>query len=147
MKDARTEYSDIIDLPHHVSKKHAPMSPTARAAQFSPFAALSGYDDLIEESARWTQERSELDESEKERLDRVLRFLFQTGAPADITWFVPDARKRGGSYRTEHGTISRFDGMNRSIALSGGQTIPIDEITGVASDAFEYGDAADVYEM
>ena len=147
MNDAKAEYADIIGLPHHVSKKHAPMSPTARAAQFSPFAALSGYDDLIEESARWTQERSELDESEKERLDRVLRFLFQTGAPAEITWFVPDTRKSGGSYRTERGTVDRFDGMRRSITLSGGQTIPIDEITGISSDAFEHAAAPDSLEM
>ena len=143
MKDAKIEYADIIDRSHHVSRKRAPMSPLARAAQFSPFAALTGYDDLIAESARWTQERSELDESEKERLDRVLRFLFQTGAPADITWFIPDARKRGGAYRTERGTIDRYDGMKRSITLSNGQTIPIDEISDIASDAFERAAAHD----
>ena len=137
------QYDDILDLPHHVSQRHVQMPKGNRAAQFSPFAALTGYDDLIAESARWTQERSELDESEKERLDRVLRFLFQTGAPADITWFIPDARKRGGAYRTERGTIDRYDGMKRSITLSNGQTIPIDEISDIASDAFERAAAHD----
>ena len=137
MKDTGKEYADIIDRPHHVSKKRAPMSLLARAAQFSPFAALTGYDDLIAESARWTQTQAELDESEKERLDRILRFLFQTGAEADITWFVPDGRKQGGAYRTARGTIARYDGLKRSITLSEGQTIPVDDISSIASDAFE----------
>ena len=137
MKDAGKEYADIIDRPHHVSKKRAPMSMLARAAQFSPFAALTGYDELIAESARWTQTQAELDESEKERLNRILRFLFHTGAGADITWFVPDGRKQGGAYRTVQGTIVRYDGLKRSITLSEGQTISIDDISDISSDAFE----------
>ena len=137
MKDARTEYADIIDLPHHRSRKHAPMSLTARAAQFSPFAALTGYDDLIAESARWTQTQTELDESEKERLNRILRFLFQTGAPADITWFVPDDRKEGGAYQTDRGSISQYDGLKGSITLNSGQTIPVNDISSISSEAFD----------
>ena len=136
MKDARIEYADIIDRPHHVSRKRAPMSLTARAAQFSPFAALTGYDDLIAESARRTQDQAELDESEKERLGRKLRFLFDTGSEAAITWFVPDEKKSGGAYRTVRGSVVRYDGLRRSITLDGGLTIPIDDIRSIASDDF-----------
>ena len=145
MKNARMEYADIIDLPHHISKVRVPMSPEARAAQFAPFKALTGYDDLILESARLTGDRRELDESEKERLNRILHFLFQTGAPAEITWFIPDGRKTGGEYRKEKGTIVRFDGMKRCITLSEGQVIPIEEIAGIDSDAFERAAEYDGY--
>ncbi len=140
MKDARIEYADIIDRPHHVSKRRAPMSLRDRAAQFSPFAALTGYDDLIAESARWTQSQAELDESEKERLGRTLRFLFETGAQAVFTWFVPDEKKQGGAYRTLCGTMARYDGMRRTITLAGGQIIPVDDIRSVECDVFDQAD-------
>ena len=137
MKDARIEYADIIDLPHHVSKKRAPMSLTDRAAQFSPFAALTGYDDLIAESARWTEAQAELDESEKERLGRALRFMFDSGTEAVYSWFVPDERKPGGAYRESRGTMVRYDGSARRITLDSGETIPIDAIRAIESDDFD----------
>ena len=137
MKDAKIEYADIIDRPHHVSKTRAPMPLTERAAQFSPFAALTGYDDLIAESARWTLERPDLDESEKERLGRQLRFLFETGAEADYLRFVPDESKPGGAYSTDRGILVRYDEISRTVTLDSGLTIPIDDIHGISSDAFD----------
>ena len=137
MKDARIEYADIFDKPHHVPKKRAPMSLTDRAAQFAPFSALTGYEDLIAESARWTETQAELDESEIERLDRALRFLFETGAQAEITWFVPDERKQGGAYRSVRGTVWRYDALAGTIVLDCGQEIPIGAISCIESDAFD----------
>ena len=141
MRDARDEYADIIDLPHPVSEKHPPMSRTGRAAQFSPFAALTGYDDLIRESERETDARTELDENGVEALDRKLVFLLsQNEAPEAIfTYFVPDEKKSGGAYRSVAGRILRYDRFARSLTLSGGETVFIDDIRDIESDAF--GDA------
>ena len=116
------------------------MSLADRAAQFSPFAALTGYDDLITESARWTMERPELDESEKERLGRRLRYLFESGAEASFLRFVPDGSKPGGAYCTEHGILVRYDGIGRTVTLDSGLTIPVDDILGISSDAFDETD-------
>lgn len=97
-------YYDMLDLPHHQSSTRLHMSMSNRADQFSPFAALTGYDDEVRETARLTDEKIELSDTDKERLDKKLRFLSPTildDRPAVfITYFVPDAKKAGEAYTT-----------------------------------------------
>ena len=96
-------YSDIINLPHHVSVKHPQMSMTERAAQFNPFAALTGYDDAVEETARLTESQAELTESRKAALDEALREILsaETRPQVTIRYFLPDEKKAGGRYVTK----------------------------------------------
>ena len=130
MDNARIEYADIIDREHPVSAKHPPMSRLNRAAQFAPFAALTGYDDLIRESERETDARTELDESSIEELNRKLVWLLRQDDPpeASFTFFVPDSKKAGGAYETVAGRLLRYDPLSRSITLGGGETLFIDDI-------------------
>lgn len=130
-------YDDIIHLPHHVSKTHPQMSMLNRAAQFSPFAALTGYEGQIGEAARLTDERMELSENEKEQLDEKLRFLFDClddRPTVRITYFVPDRRKTGGSYITAAGIVKKIDVSGQRIVLyaengiSDGTSISIGDI-------------------
>ena len=121
-------YDDIIDLPHHVSKKHPQMSMLDRAAQFSPFAALTGYGDAIDEAARVTEAQIELDDSERQEIDRVLREAYETGSPVEITHFIPDERKAGGAYVVTAGVIKAIDPVNRVVELKSRVKIRIDRI-------------------
>ncbi len=126
------KYDDIIDLPHHVSKRHPRMPISARAAQFSPFAALSGYEDAIEETERITEKRRDLDENMKAILDERLTAILSSGdshAPAEIEYFVPDARKSGGETRVANGRIMKVDRASSSLVLDSGERIPISSIT------------------
>ena len=109
MKD---QYDDIINLPHHVSKTRPQMSMVDRAAQFSPFAALTGYDAAIKETGRLTDEKVNLSEEEKEALDRKQQILMEWlgDHPAlTITFFVPDEKKSGGAYMTKSGNLKKID--------------------------------------
>ena len=128
------KYDDIINLPHHVSRTHSPMDMMERAAQFSPFAALTGYEDAAKETRRLTQPRIELDESEKEVLDQQLHKLeaaFPETPSAAFTYFIPDIRKEGGTYRTVSGKIRKIDSYRRMIILESGEQIPIEEIINI----------------
>ena len=121
--DPRVVYADIIDLPHPRSAKHPQMSLYDRAAQFAPFAALSGYDEMIDEEVRRTEAQIELGEAETDRLNAsltgILRELKAGKKPVcEITYFVPDARKEGGSYVTAREEIRRFDAGERKLILS-----------------------------
>ena len=129
--DARKEYGDIIDREHYVDPNHPQMSRLNRAAQFSPFAALTGYDDLIDEAARQTDEWAEPDESAKEEIGRRLNDLLHAKQPAvaEITYFVHDAKKRGGAYHTVSGTIRKYDEFKREIYLDSGDVIGLDTVT------------------
>lgn len=120
-------YDDIIDLPHPTSERHPRMPMENRAAQFSPFAALSGYDDAVKETARLTDGKIDLTEEEKSILDARLQRL-TPGENAAITYFQPDARKQGGAYLTAFGEVKRIDGAAREIVLMDGRRIPIDDI-------------------
>ncbi len=127
-----SEYDDIINLPHHVSVRHPQMDLIKRAAQFAPFAALTGYDDAIEETARLTQERITLEEDSLEELDRALAVIRNTPAKeraAEITYYVPDERKEGGEYRTITAAVLRIDDTAREIVLEGKRRISMDRIT------------------
>lgn len=135
------KYDDIIRLPHHVSARHPRMSALARAAQFSPFAALSGYDAAIRETARQTGRRIELGEDERERLNEKLRLLMDAEADhpaASFTIFVPDERKEGGSYTSVSGFVKRVDAVNHTVLLAGGREIPIEDVYGIECDLFDW---------
>ena len=113
-------YDDIINLPHHVSERHPHMSVSDRAAQFAPFAALTGYGDVIKETARLTETRPELSEDEKARMDQTLRAVLNTqgeNAGIVVTYFVPDARKSGGAYRRAAGKLRRVDEAEDTLIL------------------------------
>lgn len=124
-------YDDIIDLPHPVSRKHPQMAREDRAAQFAPFAALTGYEAAVKEAARRTEEKIQLSEEEKNALDQTLQTILQQPGPGtelSVTWFLPDTKKSGGSYRTTAGFIKKVDAFARSILLQDGTRIPMDDI-------------------
>lgn len=132
-------YDDIIGLPHHVSDKHPHMTPLDRAAQFSPFAALTGHEDAIKETARLTDERIELDESSKEMLDarlQILREYLSDHPSITFTYFEQDEKKQGGQYVTTTGTVKKIDEYHHKIVLSDGATILIDELVAIEGDIF-----------
>ncbi len=130
MKEKGTHrYDDIIHLPRHVSPTRPRMSRLERAAQFSPFAALTGYEEAVREEARLTEERIELDDTEIADLDTKLRFLRDhPGARASVVFFRPDKRKAGGAYVTAAGGIKKIDPIERTVTMQAGETIPIDSI-------------------
>ena len=147
------KYDDIINLSRPVSEKHRPMPLADRAAQFAPFAALTGHGEAVKETARLTETRVEMDEYEKEILRGQLQQLADgvqswnaAGLPVEerpaviITYFVPDALKEGGAYVTASGQVKKFDQYLRQIVLKddGGewQEIPLDEIIRVEGEIF-----------
>ena len=122
-------YDDIIDLPHHVSSTHPQMSMLNRAAQFSPFAALSGYGEAIGEAARLTDRRVELTEAEKSAINGKLTAISRRlPAEVSITYFVPDRFKEGGRYVTEAVTVKRIIPTEARIALTDGRGIDLDAV-------------------
>ena len=126
------KYDDIIDLPRPVCTRSSRMTNYDRAAQFSPFAALTGFDAAIEESGRLTDTRIELDEMEKLQLNEVLCEIQQklSSQPTiTATYFVYDVRKSGGAYLTVQGCVKKLDTHSGCILLTDGRTIPIREIT------------------
>ena len=134
--DEARRYDDIIDLPHHVSQTHPRMSMLNRAAQFAPFAALTGYGAAIDEAARLTQRRIELSEGEQEALNEKLSALAKRlPAEARITRFVADPRKEGGRYLEENVTVRRILPGEGSMILTDGRAIDLDcviDVEGIA---------------
>lgn len=131
MNKGNDKYGDIIHLPHPTSRRHPRMSVYERAAQFSPFAALTGYDAAVKETARLTEQRIELDEYEKSALDERLQYLqahLNEQPVVTITYFKPDARKTGGIYLTVTGIIKRIDSHERCIILMDDTRIPLHDI-------------------
>ncbi len=132
-------YDDIIHLPHHVSKTRPQMSMMDRAAQFSPFAALTGYDAAIKETGRRTDEKIELSEDAKHVLDRKQGYLadmFYKHPEISVTYFLKDTRKAGGTYQIETGRLKRIDEHERLMILSNGHKIPLDDIFNIECDLF-----------
>ena len=124
-------YNDIIHLPHPQSKERPHMSNYDRAAQFSPFAALKGYDDGIEEAARFTEEQTELDESRIEAINEALLCIKAAeGAHpcVRVTYFRADERKAGGAYRTTEGTVKKIDERARRILFEDGEAVPFRDL-------------------
>ena len=123
-----TEYDDIIDLPRPKSK-HEPMPMSDRAAQFSPFAALTGYGDAIDETARLTDARIELSEEERAELDYKQQYLSTLDSTmVTVTYFVPDSRKSGGAYVTHTGVLKRVDEVESMVVFKDGLRVPLDEV-------------------
>ena len=124
-------YDDIIALPHHVSAKRAGMTLTDRAAQFSPFAALTGYEAVIEETGRLTEVCTELTEGSKEELNRCLLVIqdrLEEQPPVSVTYFRPDDKKSGGAFLTVTGKVKKLDEYEGMLVFTDGQKIPIDRI-------------------
>ena len=125
------KYDDIINLPHHISKTHPRLSMEQRAAQFAPFAALTGYGDSIKETARLTDNRIELNEEEKENINIKLQELkskISTMPQVTITYFVPDVKKAGGEYITKMNRLKKIDEYKKTIILDDKTIIPINEV-------------------
>ncbi len=125
------KYEDIINLPHHVSKKHPQMSLDARSAQFAPYSALTGYDDEIKETTRLTSKRKEIDEELKEilnlKLQKIQEIILQK-PKVTFTYFIPDLKKEGGAYVTVTGNVLKIDNFKQIIILENKKEIPICEI-------------------
>ena len=134
------KYDDIIKLSHHISKKHPQMSMEERAAQFAPFAALVGYEDAVEETARITTKRIELNEEEKNILDMKLQILneqirIQIYPNVTIMYFVPDLKKDGGKYIKISGTVKKIEEYKQLIILDDKTEIPINEIISINGES------------
>ena len=124
-----SKYDDIISLPHHVSQDRPHMSRAARAAQFAPFAALTGYHAAIDETARMTETEREQDGDGRERLDGVLQsFLAAGGGALTVVYFAEDARKAGGQYMTYTGVLRRVDGSRMRLDFADGTSIDMARI-------------------
>ena len=126
-------YDDIIHLQRPISKHHSPMPAEERAAQFSPFAALTGYEDVIEETARLTVSPIELDEDAKQELNRRLtelseRIRREGNCLAELTWFEPDGLKLGGAYVTRPAEVRQVDQDHRLLELEDRSVIEIDRL-------------------
>ncbi len=125
------DYSDIINLPHHVSHNHPQMPMMARAAQFAPFAALTGYNAVINETARLTDRRVELEEYDNERLNRIFSELIDSleeHPVVTVSYFKPDEHKAGGAYVTVTGQLKKIDTYEQLMVMEDGTAIPIGNI-------------------
>ena len=132
-------YDDIIHLPHRVSAVHPPMDVADRAAQFSPFAALTGHDAAIHEAARLTDQKMELDENRKAILNEKINVLIgklREHPAVTITRFVPDDKKDGGYYTSINGMIRKIDEYEGMIVLMDETRIPLDDVIEIEGDVF-----------
>ncbi len=130
----KRSYSDIINLSHHRSPKRQPMSQEMRAAQFAPFAALTGYDESISETARLTSKKIEPDDETAERLNETLVLLsekIKSRPTVKVCYFVPDGLKQGGKYVCETGNLRVIDTFNRLLVFTNGMKINIDDILNI----------------
>ncbi|MBQ8780427.1 MAG: hypothetical protein IJZ72_01945 [Oscillospiraceae bacterium] len=133
-------YDNIINLPHHVSDKRSRMSQRDRAAQFSPFAALTGYDDKIDETARLTDEKAELTEDMKAELDYKTSLLLENineMVCVKVVYFTPDSDKQGGAYQIKQGTLRRIDTVSMEFIFTDGFTVKTEDIYSIESDLFK----------
>lgn len=141
------KYDDIINLPHHVSRKHPQMSLLNRAAQFSPFAALTGHDAAIRETARLTDSLAELGEYRKEQLDAQLQLIIKNldqHPECEITYFQPDHKKDGGSYVTIRGRIKKIDEYEHLITFTDGTALPIKHLFSIKAELFRDMELSDM---
>lgn len=133
------KYNEIMGLPHHVSKTRPQMPMSDRAAQFAPFAALTGYDAAIKETGRLTDERIELDVEALSALDMKYQILMEAldEAPeVTITYFQPDERKAGGKYVLAVGAVKKIDDFERRITMRDGTRIPMDDVLSIDGEMF-----------
>ena len=151
MLEQQNPYADIISLPHHKAADRPHMSLYDRAAQFSPFAALTGFEGVIAETGRMTERKIEVSENEKILLDQKLTLIddvIQDGHYPVITlvFFVPDARKEGGEYQAFTGQVRQIDVIDRKVVFfaghgrSAGKTVFIDDIMEIHGELVDYMD-------
>ncbi len=130
-------YDDMLDFPHHVSSVHPQMPVKERAAQFAPFAALTGYGDVIQETGRQTCPKLELSESAQEEIKRKLDWLAAHAGQRPqitVTYFLPDQKKEGGAYVTMSGTVKRVDDVGHVLRFEGGEDVKIADILELAGN-------------
>ena len=133
------QYDDIIQLPHHVSLTRPQMSMQDRAAQFSPFAALTGYDAAVKETARLTDKKIVLDEEALTFLNRKYQILvdrLDERSEVIITYFKPDAKKSGGAYVEIAGAVKKVDDFERIIVMMDGTKLPMDDVLDIEGEIF-----------
>lgn len=133
------KYDDIIHLPHHVSDHRAPMSMIDRAAQFSPFAALTGYEAAIAEATRLTDRRIELDENRRAELNERIRIIkdnINACHPITITYFEEDLRKTGGAYVSVTGRVGKISAYECSVIMEDGLEIPFEDVLEIEGPIF-----------
>lgn len=132
-------YEDIVNLPPHISKRHPQPTMMDRAARFAPFAAITGYEEMVLEEARVTEERVDLDEGAlsllNEKLNMIQEFLDEE-PEITITYFEPDKKKSGGAYVSVTGTVKRIDEYERIILMNDGKKIRIEDIYAIGSNLF-----------
>ena len=134
-----SKYDSIMNLPHHVSKTRPQMPMSDRAAQFAPFAALTGYDSAIRETGRLTDEKIELGEEALTALDMKYQLLmdaFDDASEVTITYFQPDERKAGGKYVSAVGAVKKIDDFERRITMRDGTKIPMDDVISIDGELF-----------
>ncbi len=132
-------YDDIINLKRPVSK-HPKMSLYQRSAQFAPFAALTGYEGQVKETARLTDKKIELDEEVKVMLDmkiQVIQEMLSNNPELEITYFISDSKKKGGRYDTIIDSIKKIDNYKQQFIMKNGLIIDIKEIININSDIFK----------
>lgn len=133
------KYDDIIYLPNPTSEKHPRMSLYDRAAQFSPFAALTGYEAAVKETARQTDEKQVLSDDAIAQLNERLNIIAENigmKKAVSITYFVPDAKKAGGTYITHTGIVKRIDAYEHKVILMDQTVIRIERISKIEGDFF-----------
>ena len=132
-------YDDIINMPHHVSKKHPQMSISDRAAQFAPFAALTGYQDAIVETGRLVDKKCELTDEEKEFISSKINFLLENvdkNIEVSISYFIKDEKKNGGKYTNVLWVIKSFNQIDKTIKLTNKMIIKVEDIVSINNDIF-----------
>lgn len=136
--DEKFPYEDIVNLPPHISEKYPQPSMMDRAARFAPFAAITGYEEMVLEEARVTEDRMDLDENELAILNAKLNIILEN-LPAEvrITYFKPDQKKSGGAYRTITETVKKYDAYERLLVMTDGRKISVDDISNVESSLLE----------
>ena len=133
-------YEDIINLPHHTSSKRAYMSMVDRAAQFSPFAALTGYEEAVREEGRLTDIKFELTDEQIDNINKKLQYLrknIKSYPQVLLTYFQKDLKKQGGEYITLKCTVKRIDDYEKFLLTTDGQKICIDDIFTIDCDFFK----------
>ena len=141
MTEAEKKYADIINMPHHTSHNRPRMSDTDRAAQFSPFAALTGYDSTVAEAGRLTDKKLNISEDMKTILNEKMQMIFDylDDKPLiSVTYFVPDKKKSGGAYVTVSGVVKEISEYDRAIILNDKTSIPIEQICEIEGELFKW---------
>ena len=141
------DYSDMLDMPHHVSIRHPRMSMDARAGQFAPFAALSGYGDEIDETVRRTDNKMDIDDGLKEFLNKRLLIIkdnIKIRPVIEITYFIPDKKKSGGMYKTILGKVRKIDDYKHIVIMEDKLEIPIDDIIDIDSNSIKFDSYSDI---